>query len=79
MSLENGVCGDSQLIEREESGAARAGGSCTSTVTISSDNVPSFCFVSRFFKVGMSYLIKLPVRAAPSFINLLRGGVKERG
>lgn len=26
MSLENGVCGDAQLIEREESVAARAGG-----------------------------------------------------
>lgn len=45
-----------------------------STVTISSDNVPSyFCFVSTFFKAGMSYLITLPARVAPSVINLLRG------
>lgn len=44
-------------------------------MTISSDNVPSsFCAVSTLFKAGMSYLIKLPARAAPSFINLLRGG-----
>lgn len=46
-----------------------------STVTISSDNISSyFCFVSMLFKAGMSYLIKLPSGAAPSFINLLRGG-----
>lgn len=70
MSLENGVRGDVELIEWEESGACALQGSCRSTVTISSDKVPSSsCFVSTLFKAGMSYLIKLPAEAAPSFIN----------
>lgn len=41
MSLENGVCGDAQLIERTAELLGREG-SRSSTVTISSDNVPSY-------------------------------------
>lgn len=50
-------------------------GLCVRGVTISSDNVPSyFCLVSMLFEAGMSCLIQLPVRAAPSLIHLLGQG-----